>query len=142
MKKISVLVMILLSIIIVGGCTKNSFNSDEAKKIIEDNISDLKEISDETLEDVYSMDLSEMKEYTFKQNKDGDFYAIIKTDNVDGVKASMNDYFEKVQKFNTNYSPERIEILDNRVEKEIDDYLVYIVSKDADDIYDKIIENM
>lgn len=142
MKKISVLVMILLSIIIVGGCTKNSFNSDEAKKIIEDNISDLKEISDETLEDVYSMDLSEMKEYTFKQNKDGDFYAIIKTDNVDGVKASMNDYFEKVQKFNTNYSPERIEILDNRVEKEIDDYLVYIVSKDADDIYNKIIENM
>ena len=134
--------MILLSIIIVGGCTKNSFNSDEAKKIIEDNISDLKEISDETLEDVYSMDLSEMKEYTFKQNKDGDFYAIIKTDNVDGVKASMNDYFEKVQKFNTNYSPERIEILDNRVEKEIDDYLVYIVSKDADDIYNKIIENM
>ena len=142
MKKISVLVIILLSIIIGGGCSKNSFDSKEAQKVIEGEISGLKAISDETLEDVYGMDLSEMTEYTFKQNTDGDFYAIIKTDNIDGIKASMNDYFEKVQKFNTNYSPERIEILEKRVEKEIDDYLVYIVDENADEIYNKIIEKM
>lgn len=35
----------------------------------------------------------------------------------------MEKYFDKIQKFNTNYSPERLQILDNRVEKEIGDLL-------------------
>ena len=41
-----------------------------------------------------------------------------------------------------DYSQKRIEILDNRLEKEIDDYLIYIVSENADEIYDEIIKNM
>lgn len=54
----------------------------------------------------------------------------------------MTKYFEKLQKFNTNYSPERIEILNNRVEKEIGDYLIYIVAENADNIYDNIVDSL
>ena len=54
----------------------------------------------------------------------------------------MKKYFEKIEKFNANYSPERLEILDNRVEKEIGDYLIYIVAKDANDIYNNIVKSL
>ena len=54
----------------------------------------------------------------------------------------MNDYFEKVKQFNQSYSPERLQILENRVEKQIGNYLIYIVAEDANDIYTEIINNM
>ena len=54
----------------------------------------------------------------------------------------MKDYFGKVKEFNTAYSPERLEILENREEKEIGDTLIYIVAEDASDIYQDILENI
>lgn len=144
MKKLSVFIVVLVGILFLTGCgsSKVKFDYDKAQKTIESELSGMKSIKNDTLEDVYGLDLSLMDKYVFKQNSDGDFYAIIKTNEVDTVKDNMNDYFEKVQKFNKNYSPERIEILEDRLEKEIDDYLVYIVAKDADSIYEKIIKDM
>ena len=55
-------------------------------------------------------------------------------------QSALKDYFEKVKSFNENYSPERIELFDNRVEKEIDSYLIYIIHKDAEDIYKDILK--
>ena len=57
-------------------------------------------------------------------------------------KQGTAEYFEKIQKFNANYSPERLEIFNNRVEKEIGDYLIYIIAEDADDIYDEIVDSL
>lgn len=144
MKKLSVIIVILVGVLSLTGCgeSKVKFDFDKAQNTIESELSGMKDIKKDTLEDVYGLDLSIMEKYVFKQNEDGDFYAIIKTNNVDSVKDNMNDYFDKVQKFNKNYSPERIKMLDNRLEKEIDDYLVYIVAKDADSIYEKITKNM
>ena len=83
-----------------------------------------------------------MEVHVIKQNQDGDLYAIIKTNEKTKVKNDMEKYFEKIQKFNTNYSPERLEILDNRVEKEIGDYLIYIVAENAEEIYNNIVKSL
>ena len=61
---------------------------------------------------------------------------------MEGDKVVYGEYFEKIEKFNTNYSPERLEILSNRVEKEIGDYLIYIVAENADDIYKNIVNSL
>ena len=58
------------------------------------------------------------------------------------IKKDMENYFEKVKTFNANYSPERLQILEDRVEKEIGDYLIYIVAENADEIYENIINNL
>ena len=144
MKSVKYIVLFLVIGLFLVRCEskKVSFDYDKAQKIIEKEITGLKKIDDDTLVDVYNLDLSVMDKHVFKQNTDGDFYAIIKTKDVDSIKDNMNDYFDKVQKFNKNYSQKRIEILDNRLEKEIDDYLIYIVSENADEIYDEIIKNM
>ena len=91
---------------------------------------------------LYGLDTSKMTNFIFKENKDGDFYAIIETSSINEVKTNMKDYFNKVKQFNQTYSPERLELLENRVEKEIDAYLIYIIAEDADKIYDKIIEEL
>ena len=138
-------VLILAIMLIFTGCQeeeKKEFNLNNAKSIIEENISELRDISEDTLVDVYDLDLSNIDEFVFKQNDSGDFYAIIKAKDLSKVKNNMKDYFEKVEKFNTNYSPERLELLKNRVEKEIDSYLIYIISEDANSIYEKIINEM
>ena len=141
MKKIIILVGILL---LVTGCGKTVSNLDMKKtqNIIEESLKEMVDVEDDSLTDVYGLDLDLMDEHVIRLNDNGDLYAIIKTKQKAKVKNEMTKYFEKVQKFNTNYSPERIEILNNRVEKEIGDYLIYIVAENAETIYKNIVDNM
>lgn len=144
MKKFIVLLFVV-SAIIMTGCGNDNVSKLDIKNtenIIEKDLKNMKEVDDSSLEDVYDLDLSKMDEHVIKQNEDGDLYAIIKTSDKTSVKNVMEKYFEKVQQFNKNYSPERLEILDSRLEKEIGDYLIYIVSKDASKIYDKIVKSL
>ena len=143
MKKFVVLLGLFV-LLFVTGCGNNAseLNIDNTKKIIESHLKDMKDVEDDTLTDVYGLDLSLMDEHVIKLNDDGDLYAIIKTSKKSDVKNDMQDYFEKIKKFNENYSPERLEILDNRVEKEIGDYLIYIVAEKADDIYKEIVNSL
>ena len=141
------LILVFLGIVFIGsltGCgqTNNKFDFDKAKETIEKKLTNLEEINKSTLEDVYNLDVSKMDKYVFKTNSDGDFYAIIKTNNISDVKVNMKDYFDKVRKFNANYSPERLELLENRVEKEIDSYLIYIIAESANDIYSDIVKSL
>ena len=143
MKKIIITVLLALLLVNLTGCgEKNNFDMNKASNTTESTLKDMKEIDKETLEDVYALDTSKMKNFIFKENKDGDFYAIIETSNINEVKTNMKDYFSKVKQFNQTYSPERLELLENRVEKEIDSYLIYIIAEDADKIYDKIVEGL
>lgn len=143
MKKFVVLLGLFI-LLFVTGCGNNvsELNIDNTKKTIESHLKDMKDVEDDTLTDVYGLDLSLMDEHVIKLNGDGDLYAIIKTSKKSNVKNDMQDYFEKIKKFNENYSPERLEILDNRVEKEIGDYLIYIVAEKADDIYKEIVNSL
>ena len=144
MKKISILVIILLTVILTG-CGSNSLNELDIKKAslaVEKTLKNMEIVEDTTLEDVYDLDLSKIKNHVIKQNDNGDLYAIIETEDKTSVKDDMEDYFEKTKEFNQAYSPERLEILENRLEKEIGNYLIYIVAEDADNIYEDIIDTM
>lgn len=141
MKKIFVLLVICL---LLGGCgnTVESIDIQKTENVVEKHLHNMSEVSDSTLVDLYEFDLDKMSEYVIKQNSDGDLYAIIKTDDKVAVKKKMNEYFDKLKEFNQSYSPERLEILENRLEKEIGDYLIYIVAEDSDKIYNDILDSI
>lgn len=141
MKKIALLLFMFLFLV---GCGKSDKQLDmsAAQDAIEKRLSGMVTIEDSTLTDAYGLDLSNMEKWSFKQNEQGDLYAIIKTSNKTTVKNEMKDYFAKVKDFNTSYSPERLEILENRLEKDLGDYLVYIIAKNADSIYNDILNTM
>ena len=141
MKKI---LFTLVAIILLTGCGNEITNLDlnKASNTIEESLKEMQAIEASTLEDVYGLDLSKMEEYVIKQNNNGDLYAIIKTTDKVAVKEDMTEYFEKIKEFNTAYSPERLQILEDRLEKEVGDFLVYIIAKDADTIYKNVLDDM
>lgn len=144
MKKFLTVLMVAM-LMFVTGCGNNDIselNVDETKKIIEQDLNDMKDVSEDSLEDVYGLNLDLMEVHVIKENTSGDLYAIIKTTDKNQTKKDMENYFEKVKTFNANYSPERLQILEDRVEKEIGDYLIYIVAENADEIYENIINNL
>lgn len=138
--------IIIISIVIIltlVGCGKTSeINIDKTSSIIENSLINMQDIEDSTLRDVYGLELDEMDEYIIKQNDEGDLYAIIKTTNKSKVKSNMKEYFDKIKQFNVAYSPERLQILEDRVEKEIGNCLIYIISEDALDIYNEIVNEL
>jgi len=138
------LVLSIFVLLFVTGCGNNvsDLDVDNTKSIIEADLKNMEEVLDDSLEDVYGLNLDLMEVHFIKQNTDGDLYAIIKTNEKTKVKNDMTKYFEKIQKFNANYSPERLEILNSRVEKEIGDYLIYIVAENASDIYNNIVKSL
>lgn len=144
MKKFLTVLMVAM-LMFVTGCGNNDIselNVDETKKIIEQDLKDMKDVSEDSLEDVYGLNLELMEVHVIKENTSGDLYAIIKTTDKNQTKKDMENYFEKVKTFNANYSPERLQILEDRVEKEIGDYLIYIVAENANEIYENIINNL
>ena len=144
MKKFLTVLMVAM-LMFVTGCRNNDIselNVDETKKIIEQDLKDMKDVNEDSLEDVYGLNLDLMEVHVIKENTSGDLYAIIKTTDKNQTKKDMENYFEKVKTFNANYSPERLQILEDRVEKEIGDYLIYIVAENADKIYENIINNL
>ena len=139
MKKIIMIVLILL---LVGCGHSSNFTIDLGSNVIDDNLDNMEIIADSTLTDAYNLNLSNMNEYVFKQNSAGDFYAIINTNKASEVKGEMKEYFRRVKDFNQSYSPERLDLLENRLEKQLDEYLIYIIADNADDIYNKILEEL
>lgn len=143
MKKFVVVLSIFI-LMFVTGCGNNvsELNVEKTQNIIESDLKNMQVVEEDSLKDVYGLNLNLMEVHIIKQNTNGDLYAIIKTSEKSKVKNEMTKYFEKIQKFNENYSPERLEILNNRVEKEIGDYLIYIVAENADKIYNNIINSL
>ncbi len=140
MKKIA---LFLIFLFLVGcGNTKKELDMDAAIKAVEAKLKEMVVIDDGTLSDAYGLNLDDMEKWTFKQNEIGDLYAIIKTDKKSVVKNAMKDYFAKVKDFNESYSPERLEILEDRLEKDLGNYLIYIVAKDNESIYQDILNTM
>lgn len=142
MKKICALIIMILLVTGCGGNELNKLDIDKASNAIEQTLKDMVEIEGDTLRDVYNLDLSVIERHIVKQNSYGDLYAIIKTNDKATVKEDMEGYFEKIKEFNEVYATERLETLENRVEKEIGDYLIYIVAEDADSIYQDVVDTI
>lgn len=142
MKKLCVLIIMLFLVTGCGNSELNNLDITKASNVIEQSLKRMVEIEGTTLEDVYGLDLSVVEEYVVKQNNYGDLYAILKTNDKETVKEDMEGYLEKIKEFNEVYAPERLEILEDIVEKEIGDYLIYIVSEDAEAIYKDVIDTI
>ena len=81
MKKFLTVLMVAM-LMFVTGCGNNDIselNVDETKKIIEQDLKDMKDVSEDSLEDVYGLNLELMEVHVIKENTSGDLYAIIKT---------------------------------------------------------------
>ena len=108
MKKIVAVLSIFILLFVTGcGNTVSELNVDNTKSIIETDLKNMQEVDKDSLKDVYGLNLDLMEVHIIKQNTDGDLYAIIKTNEKSKVKNDMTTYFEKIQKLNANYSPER-----------------------------------
>lgn len=140
MKKILVMLMMLF---MMTGCGEiKELDISKASNAVEKTLIGMETIESETLDDVYDIDLELLEEYVIKQNTEGEMYAIILTNNKAEVKENMENYFDKVRDFNTAYSPETVKLIDDRLEKEIGNYLIYIVSNDSEKVYQDIINTM
>jgi len=142
MKKVVWLFVCLLLITGCGNEELKELNLEKSALAVEETLKNMTDIDKDTLENVYEIDFNLIEEYVIKENEEGDLYAIIRTNNKSSLKENMDSYFEKVRDFNTAYSPERVEILDSRLEKEIGEFLIYIIAKDANKIYNDIIHTM
>lgn len=142
MKRILVMLMMLFIATGCGGKEIKELDLDKASQTIEKTLSNMEIISDETLDDVYDLDFDSEERHIVKQNSEGDMYAIIFTEDRYEMKEEMDAYFDKVRDFNTAYSPERVKLIDERLEKEIGNYLIYIVAENSESIYQDIINTM
>lgn len=147
MKKIIIIVGIVLVlavavIMLLGRSSNSQFDTNKATDILDRRLMEMETVDSDNLENAYGLDLSKVSSYVVKRNAYGDLYAIIETENATLVDDDMQEYFEKLKKFDASYSPERLEILDNRVEKKIGNVLVYIIAENAAELYQEIIQDM
>ena len=142
MKKI---IWLVISLFIITGCGNSELNEFDIKKAqiaVEETLKNMTDIDEDTLKNVYNLDFNFIKEYVMKENENGELYAIIYASDKAIVKKEMDSYFLKLRDFSVAYSPERVELLDNHLEKEIGDYLIYIVAEDNTKVYNDIINTM
>ena len=142
MKKILAMLMMLFMMTGCGESEMKDLDISKASIAVEKTLSNMEVIEAATLDDVYDIDLELLQEYVIKQNSNGEMYAIILTNDKSEVKENMEEYFDKVRDFNTAYSPEQVKLIDERLEKEIGNYLIYIVSNDSEKVYQDIINTM
>jgi len=142
MKKNLVMLMLLFMMTGCGEGEMKDLDISKASSAVEQTLTGMEIIESAVLDDVYDIDLELFEEYVIKQNNDGEMYAIIFTNNKSEAKDDMEEYFDKVRDFNTAYSPEQVKLIDERLEKEIGNYLIYIVSNDSEKVYQDIINTM
>ena len=148
MKKI---IICLIGILLLTGCGASS-NSEAtldmvaASKSLDAEMKDMVSMEDRELEAIYGIDLSLMDEYVIKSNsnKNGSVYALIKVSdkNKDEVKKQMDNFFETLESQSSLYSPEAVEVLENKVQTSVGNYLIYLSYEDTDKAYDLVKENI
>lgn len=142
MKKIFVVCIMLFMITGCGNSEIKDLDVNKASSAVEQTLSNMEAVEADVLTDVYNMDLNLFESYMIKQNTEGYMYAIVLTNNKNEAKDQFEKYFEKVRDFNVAYSPEQVKQIDERLEKEIGNYLIYIVSENNDKIYQDIINTI
>ncbi len=93
--------------------------------------------------EVYSVDtklFKEFKSYLGTNVVDPSMYLIVKVEDSDKsvLKYQLKDMFEKYYNAYNSYYPEQAKMIENRLEKELNGYLIYIVSYDNDAVYQAI----
>ena len=97
-------------------------------------------MDDTQLNVIYGLDTSLMKDYQIKASTltDGNFYALIQVEeqNKKQVQEQMNQMFKTMEEQSNLYSKEAVNLIQNRLETSVGDYLIYIVSEDNNGMYE------
>ena len=97
--------------------------------------------------ETYGLDTSLLEEYAIYLPSavvNSSMYIIAKPKNGEEsvVKYQIKDLFEKYYNAYNGYYPKEAKLIENRMEKELNGYLIYIVSSDNDKVYNTIKENL
>lgn len=156
MKKI---LLIITCMLIMTGCTeepKTETNDKLSMNKIEENISTLvvkdgkpfenkESVNDLDLIEGYGIDVSLLEEYVIyisSSVEDPSMYMVLKPtkEQRSVVKYQVKDMLDKYLSAYMGYYPEAATIIEDKMEKEYSDYLIYIVSQDNQKVYNKILE--
>ena len=156
MKKILLLIVCLFMVTGCGNKKEDNvdvrLNMDKIKtnlsslKISDSNpYSNMDSVNDLDLIEGYGIDVSLLDEYVIyisSSVEDPSMYMVlnIKEGNESVVKYQINDMFDKYLSAYKGYYPEAAGIIENKMEKEYSDYLIYIISNDNQKVYNKILE--
>lgn len=99
----------------------------------------LKEVSEEDLKNVYGIDAALTEEIHFMQAEDSTkaqmyIIALPKNGKEKELKKQIDTYFESLQLQADMYNPANADMIKNKEEKQIGNYLVYIVSEYNSDV--------
>lgn len=156
MKKI---MLLILGMFLMVGCSNSETSTVNEKldmKKIESNLqslvvndtkpySDKDSVNDLDLIKGYGIDVDLLEEYTIyisSNVEDPSMYMVIKpTEGKESVvKYQIDDMFDKYLSAYKGYYPEIASMIEEKMEKEYGNYLIYIVSNDNKTVYNKIIE--
>jgi len=124
-----------------------SSSQDELMKTIRNSknplFSNMMEVPIESIEDTLGIKEEQVEEFlmaTPMMIVRSDTYIIVKPSdgNKEVVKEKLDEYMANLEKQWETYLPEQYELVKNRLEKQLGDYLIYIVSIDNDLVYDAI----
>lgn len=157
MKKI---MLVLLSFLCLTGCSKEATDGDK-KLNLENTRKDLlaleiegempfsEEANINNLETMqnYGLDKNLLEEYLVyipESIVKADMYLIVKVndENKAVVEYQINDLFDNMNNAYKNYYPEEAKLLEDRLEKEVSGYLVYIISDDNEKVLETIKNNL
>jgi len=163
MKKISKILLVLVVALLLVGCGKEekesntvakAFNKEVAKENIgklkfsdsEFTFSENKNFDNSDAIKVYGVDTSLMEEslyYLASDVVDPSMFIVAKVsdDNKAVFKYQIKDMFEKYYNAYNNYYPKEAKMINNRLEKEYEGYLIYVVSYDNNSVYQAIVDS-
>lgn len=151
------LMSILLFVFVIANFLTGCFSSDtETKnpsvKDIGDSIkesvdfSNMVELDEDRFERIYGVDLNKIEDffiYVPSSNISASEVAVIKvkdSSDVDYIKDKINMRVEKQAKSFKDYLPEEYYLIDNHILKSKGDYILFVISEDADKI-EEIFDN-
>lgn len=116
---------------------------NDIKKCKEVIFNSLMEVDDDLLEQQFNINKDDVEEYLIKvpmMITSSNSYMILKPKDgkVDTVKQAMDAYMTKLEEQWKTYLPSQYELVQNRLEEEYGDYLIYIISSDNNSVMNAI----
>ena len=156
MKKI---LLIITCFLFMTGCSNETENSNAKLSMdkIKDNLAVIKvestepfnneeSVNDLDLIEGYGIDVTLLDEYVIyisSSVEDPSMYMVLKpaSDKKSVVKYQVEDMFDRYLSAYMGYYPEAATIIEDKMEKEYNDYLIYIVSLDNQKVYEEILKS-
>lgn len=115
----------------------------DIKKVRQPIFGAMMEIAEENVKDIIGIDPSALDEFLIETPMmivQSSTYIIVKpaSGKEQEVKDAINDYMKKLEEQWKTYLPDQYELVKNRKEEKLGDYLIYIISKDNQKVFETI----